>query len=262
MSEREYFSLRYLVPGFSFILIIVGLNFFPIFDFLMKVGGEAGINENMFGIVLSFLTLFAGSSIGFLVSQIWFLVFNSFRGEAKIYGPLEGAMEKYLDWGPRGTGKRDKDIALSTILDYLLLADKDEKKWKFCQRKWDLYIIMKCTLTALAVGLILGLGLRAFLNWSIYGTCMCANLGLPFQFSTLSALSKADVLLFGFTMLIMPICFVVIFFIAKQVFRNYYKMMELFISRVDNDFKKDLKKVFGADYFKNANPTENSDYFY
>lgn len=71
MPEREYFSFRYAIPGYTFLLLVVLINYIPLLTILRATG--AG---QVFGAFLAFLSLFTGSAIGFLVSQFWWLYFS------------------------------------------------------------------------------------------------------------------------------------------------------------------------------------------
>ena len=66
MSERSFFDWRTALPGYTFILIILGLNYSPLFEIFKSQG-----IQSTFGAILAFLTLVSGSAIGFLVSQVW-----------------------------------------------------------------------------------------------------------------------------------------------------------------------------------------------
>jgi hypothetical protein len=89
MPGRDYFSLRYAVPGFCFILITVGLNFLPI-----KIIIEAYGASDIFGVVLSFISLFASSAIGFIITQFWFAHFHHKHHDAKLFEEMEPLMKK------------------------------------------------------------------------------------------------------------------------------------------------------------------------
>jgi hypothetical protein len=115
MSEREYFSLRYAVPGFTFILIILGLNYSPLLSILRASG-----TTEVFGVFLSLLSLFAGSAIGFLVAQISYFYFHWRRIYSSAFKSLENAAKEKLGFNPKAKGK-EKDVMLSAILDNILL---------------------------------------------------------------------------------------------------------------------------------------------
>ena len=93
--------------------MITGLNYGPILTILTntKIGD--------FGIVLSFLSLFASSAIGFLVSQLWHTHFHRIRVYAKVYQNVLKDMETKLDWKPKQPEK-DSDIKTAAVLDYML----------------------------------------------------------------------------------------------------------------------------------------------
>ena len=64
MSVREYFSVRYLIPGSTFLLPILAYNIFPLYDFLKA----SQVSVSLFGAILAVL---GSPAVGFLVSQIW-----------------------------------------------------------------------------------------------------------------------------------------------------------------------------------------------
>lgn len=244
MPGREYFSLRYTVPGFIVILTIVGMNYSPIVDLL-----RIEETSNVFGVVLSFLSLFAGSAIGFLVAQFWFGYFNWQRLDAKrIFRDFEGLMQKKLGWKPDAP-ERDKtrDSTLSAVMDYMLLYEKDENKWGFCQRKWDIYHILSCALVSLIFGAFLGLLLRVFLNFFFYGI---------FLFPSLESLNieKPDLFLFVFALVCSGGFSALIWIMREGVFNEYKRMLRIFITRIGSkaDFIKDLEATFPK-YFRGAN---------
>jgi hypothetical protein len=73
MADRDYFDLRYAIPGFTFLLIVFLINYKLIENItspsLISIGD----------IFLGFLTLLSGSAIGFLITQIYFFL-PQFKG--------------------------------------------------------------------------------------------------------------------------------------------------------------------------------------
>jgi len=61
MSERRYFSLRYTVPGYTFILLVIGINYVPLIEFMKTTGAP-----EVFGAILAFASLLTGSALGYL----------------------------------------------------------------------------------------------------------------------------------------------------------------------------------------------------
>lgn len=245
MSGREYFSLRYAVPGFTFILIIVGLNYSPLLSILRELG-----TTEVLGVFLSFLSLFAGSAIGFLVAQIWYSYFHWRRIYcSNIFKRLENIAKEKLGFKSEVVGKK-RDVTLSAVLDYMLLSRIDEKYWKYCQRRWDIFHILSCTLVSLILGVCLGFIVR------ITFFCSLAEDGLrnivvyktyrPLleQFSTLSVEAKIDSLLFIFVLISVIALVLITLYGRRQVFNEYYKILEILIGECSEDFKKSLREAF------------------
>lgn len=247
MPEREYFSLRYLAPGFSFILIVIGLNYAPIIDILKATA--SGTNENALGLVLSLVSLLASSAIGFLISQFWFAWFNGRRIDARIYEPLEKTMNAKLGWKLGRKGK-ERDQALSSIMDYMLLRG-EEKEWKYCQRKWDIYMLLGCTLASLVLGVIVGLISRVTLNSLFYLVEPSKWLN---AFQSLDQVAKIDIMLFVFTLISVLFLGIVLSLTKGQAFGEYYPMMEILINRngSKSELKQELKEAF-PDLFEEKN---------
>jgi prepilin signal peptidase PulO-like enzyme (type II secretory pathway) len=242
VPEREYFSLRYAVPGFIIILIIVGLNYSPIVETLKPSGPS-----DIFGVVISFLSLFAGSAIGFLVAQFWFGWFNWRRIDAKrVYKRHLQIMKDKFRWRPEND-LEDKDNAsvLSAVLDYMLLYEKDNNKWGYCQRKWDIYHILSCSLISLIIGFSIGLPLRIAFNYWIFSSSSILD------FSALNTQTKTDVLLFMFTLLSVIVFLILVFLTRRQIFNEYHKMLDIFVNHMagNEKFLKELKDTF-PDHFE------------
>jgi len=246
MSDREYFSLRYAVPGFAFILIVVGMNYKPVFDILKGTD-----SSEVLGVFLSFLSLFAGSAIGFLVAQFWYSYFHWRRIYALVFKHHETLMEEEFSF-KSGTHGKDKDITLSAILDYILLSEKDEKYWKYCQRRWDIFHTLSCTLVSIKSGMITGLILRIVLVISFVGKGLGDLLSyatyqpLLEQFQTLTTEMKTDALLFVFTLVSAVALILVVIYGRMQVFNEYHKILEILIRKKarEPNFKKELREAF------------------
>jgi len=270
MSDREYFSLRYAVPGFSLILIVAGLNYLPIVAILKG----SGVND-IFAVVLSFLSLFAGSAIGFLVSQVWFLWFNFWKLDStRVNKHLEEVMNKTIGWIlEKKSGKlsilrkkkRERASVMSATIDYLLLTEKDDRNWRFCQRKWDLYHIMSCTLVSLIFGVTIGSALRASIEWLFYGRGIgeIVSAGVSAfggQVSGVAIDAKSDVLLVASTFASVLFLVLIIVFARRQVFNEYYEVLKIVITHRSSDKKKitkDLVKTFPVFFNEQVAPPDN-----
>ena len=69
MAERSYFSLRYAIPGYTFLLLFISINYRVVLS-SFQTGKMIPEFLDMF---FAFLIALSGSAIGFPVSQSWFL---------------------------------------------------------------------------------------------------------------------------------------------------------------------------------------------
>lgn len=251
MSDREYFSLRYAVPGFTFILTIVGVNYSNTLGFLRQSG-----STEAFGAFLSFLALFAGSAIGFLVAQIWFSYFHWRRiYYSHVFKHLESLLKENLNFEPKTAGK-GKDVTLSAVLDYILLYKRGEKYWKYCQRRWDIFHTLSCTSLSLKLGIFTGLLLRIILMCSFtskgLGELLNYEIYRPFieQFPSLSAQVKIDTLMVLFTLISVIVLIFILHYGKRQVFNEYFEIMKILIRKSSPEFQKSLNDVFPQFFIK------------
>lgn len=234
MSERDYFSLRYTVPGFVLILVIVGLNYNPINLILTRLG-----ITDVLGLAISITTLFASSAIGFLISQIWFAYFHSKRLFARILekDDVEEYMTDAFQWKPKKEkSDKERDTAMGTIIDYILnFGVKDNENvdriLKFFQRKIDLYHTMSSALVSLYLGLGLGLFFRILAVWSWSG----------YSFNP-----KLDFFLFELTTIMTGVFILTILYLRDELFFEYHPMLKLLLKNLDYKifFEDTFRKVF------------------
>lgn len=250
MSNREYFSLRYAVPGFVFILVIIGINYNTFFQILTNEG-----MTDYFGVALSLFSLFAGSAIGFLISQIWFAYFHYNRLYAKLAEPIEEIMEKKFGLIKKGDKeikkiKKNRDIAFGASIDYLLLNMDKKNKWEFFQRKVDIYHVLSSALVSLLFGTVIGLILRGGTQWILYGKL--------FSFPEFSNIQTGiDVLVFSFTLVTVIFFVFLLRYLQNEVFFEFYPMFKLLVS--NDEFKKksgDIKALF-HEVFPKEFPSED-----
>jgi uncharacterized protein YacL len=246
MSDREYFSLRYTVPGFVFILTIVGLNYSNVLSFLVEEG-----KIEVFGLVISLISLFASSAVGFLIAQIHFLWFHKMRDYAKILkrNDIETFMQRELGWKTKDKltemmkskdFEKKRDYSMGASLDYILLKSGNENIIDFLRRKIDLYHTMQSTLVSIYIGLIVGLIIRLLTIKSLSFNSM--NLDNTLFISTLIAVILLIIFLY--------------FLSHDEILFEYYPFIKLFIC--SKDAKKiitepNFREVF-KDYFEDKNP--------
>ena len=157
MSERTFFELRSALPGFIFIIITLSLN--P--EFLIALFRFAESSAS-FGIFLGFITILGGSALGFLVSQIWWIIFERvFHG---YYGcprrkSVNLLIEKYCI---------KKDVAddvqkMLVILNFFIHYKTDEGILSYISRRWDLYNLHGSIFTTYLFSLLIGCVSREFI---------------------------------------------------------------------------------------------------
>lgn len=143
MSRRDYFSVRYTIPGYTLILIVIGINYVPLLRFLEITG-----LESIFGAFLAFFSLFAGSALGFLVSQLywwWFLSKGALFGVKEFKKTLNALVEKYDLIRP--PWNKDTQMEVYALFDYVdnSVEKGKEKLLGLEARRWDMYHLLSIT---------------------------------------------------------------------------------------------------------------------
>jgi hypothetical protein len=160
MSERQYFALRYAIPGYVFILIVIALNYVP----LLKILEASGISD-VFGAFLAFFSLFSGSAIGFLVSQVWWFMWQKkcgILGEEAYDTSIKAFCENYGLKNPKSISDKNDKREFITALDYVCHFCVDEKLVKVGERRWDIYHVLSSAFHTLWIGLIVGIAIRLY----------------------------------------------------------------------------------------------------
>lgn len=240
MSERGYFSFRYMTPGFTFLLVVVSINIVPLF----KLATHSDI-----GTFLGFLSLAAGSAIGFLIAQIWMLKYMQ-RG--RILGitelqPIEQLLRaKCIQHGLRGQLGRAE---LCAILDYMTSRRTQKHVWDYMTRRLDMYHTLKATIYALGMGSVVALIFRLYFERFFIE---------PYNnFSSLETYcvwENAE----GFLLFVLLMCAALLICVLRAVERklmnNYCPVLQAFISHIFQerneedqpkiDVTKDLRTAF------------------
>jgi len=165
MSERTYFSLKYAIPGYTFILLVIGINYAP----LIKIIGS--ISTEVFAAFVGFLSLLGGSAIGFLVSQFWWYYFQSnggIFGVEKYKKPLKFFCEKYKIIYPKKFKEQNK---VTSIFDYVGFSEarsEDDPMLRLATSRWDMYHLLRAALWALGLGLLAGILLRIYFEYYLF----------------------------------------------------------------------------------------------
>lgn len=162
MPERSFFDLRYAVPGYTLILLIIGINYVPLFEITRRFP----IQSETLGAFLGFLSLLGGSALGFLISQVWWW---SFQRNLKEYGMCEKLIETLIDkYKLNIPQKAEEKRGIITICDYVIHSNKEEKIFRYVERRWDMYHLLSSEWYTLIVGSILGIFYRVLSHFVLF----------------------------------------------------------------------------------------------
>jgi hypothetical protein len=153
MSEREYFSVRYLIPGSTFLLLILAYNIFPLYGFLRT----SQVSVTLFG---AFLAVLGSPTVGFLVSQFWWK-WREFRHIPWKMGGAEILAKKLPSL--KSDGKNQAKALI--VYDYIFHSELHSKKnleglSKYAFRRYDNYVLLSCANMCLVLGASLGIAGR------------------------------------------------------------------------------------------------------
>jgi hypothetical protein len=167
MSQREFFSYRFAVPGYIFILFLLAINYVPLLTILKETGLDSA-----FGAFLAFLSLFTGSALGFMIAQFWWWWFNH-KGRTFGLKKLEGAEKALINkYKPEieNAAETERKKWHILIFDYIILnGDKQgDKLWKYAERRWDIYHVLSSTCLALIISYIIGVFVRIYFEIFIF----------------------------------------------------------------------------------------------
>jgi len=237
MSEREYFSYRYAIPGYTVILLVVAINYVPLLEILNSPQGG-----DFFGAFLAFLSLFTGSAVGFLISQFWWLRFlRKPQGGVFKIGGFEllksFLIEECMNYGL--IQEKKEQAPMEAILDYIRHRETKEEISKYAERRWDMYHVLSSTFYSLATGFGVGWAFRGYYQFSIFA---CAPVTFSAEF--LAELFAQLFILFCVVALLLTI-----YYGRKRLMTNYYPTLKAFIRHELGEMGKELPKVF-PDFFE------------
>lgn len=240
MSERQYFSLRYAIPGFALILVFIAINYVP----LLKIMKEVTEVSEVFGASLAFLALFSGSALGFLISQAWWWWFQckvGIWGIGKFKKAITAFFERYGLEKPCNTDEKRKFLS---VLDYVSHSCSDEKVLALAERRWDMYHILSSTYLTLGIGVVTAILCRFYYEWTVFNcSFLILNISSPFHAKAWTELVAVVGLLAGIAFLL--------FFLHRGRQWITISMSSLYEARIrtSNVKKDDLEKAF-PDIFK------------
>ena len=198
MSERGYFEKRTAIPGYTFVLIVIAINYVPLLEIL-----KTQQVPEVFGALLGFLALLGGSAIGFLVSQIWWwrwqktgAQYYDWRDRSKLSRPIDALIKKYSLIKGRAIADMKKVLAVYGYVVHFEMEKKGMKEVvRYTTRRWDLYHLHSSVRVTLFVAFLLGI-LSRFLFEIMDGRFKFSFLRNDFQWT--SAIPELVVLFLAF----------------------------------------------------------------
>jgi len=151
MSDRGYFSIRDAIPGYTLIMIVIGINFYPLYRISLDYEVWA------FGTAFGLVSLLGGSAIGFLVCQMWWAIFHLSNLHYR-WKPIGRLVEKY---GLSKERKREVVAVYGYVVHFEGARKKVEKNFAYTTRRWDLYHLLCSLIVAVALGCIVGFVMRS-----------------------------------------------------------------------------------------------------
>jgi len=141
MAERSYFSLRYAIPGYTFLLLFIVINYRVILPFPK---------------FFDFLIALSGSAIGFPITQTWFLwrrLRNTF------YNTIRNAIATFSNRyniiaNPTEEQKKVIVVAYSYVID--VVGERHRNLREYLDRRFDLFNTFGATIVSILWGLSLG----------------------------------------------------------------------------------------------------------
>lgn len=266
MPEREFFSFRFAIPGYILILLIISINYVPLFAILENT--KAG---EVFGAFLAFLSLFSGSALGFLISQFWWWWFDR---EGRSFGmnrckqAKDVFIQRYNGWTghklviPENDKSKKQKILLHLehIFDYVVLTAQgskgkersEDRLWSYAERKWDMYHVFSSTRLSLILGFALGTAFRIYYERFIFGAFrLLGNSAIADKV----ALPELWAYIF---LLVSSVILVILISIVRSNVENEYSETLTFIARHCDPDVKDLMRTFPDDDFKDEEKKSTS----
>lgn len=231
MSERTFFDQRYTTPGYVFILLLLIINL-GLLKNLFQMENIPNLAVTIIGLLLGFIL--SGPAIGFLVSQLWYLLSQTiFR--SRVY--LSNSVSKVLT---EECEVEDDDDILITISDHISHTYKNEEIRRYQERRWDLLNLMGSVCVTILLGLALGYAIR-WLQCSAIAWLACSKFNPWFD---------------GFVIVCSVVLCVIVSLGARQAIKEHQSMLVLIIRSKLKELKelkkerKKLRDLYPGAYFK------------
>lgn len=252
MSQRTFFTLRYGLPGYTFILMAILVAFHELKGVFFQPNS---VQSTVIGAFLAFLSLLSGGAIGFLVSELWYVVFTYvLMGNYGKFSKLRLSLrDKY--------GLTEDRHHQILFMDYILRQSSNEMQM-YTQRRFDLLHICCSTFVAIPIGLLFGLMIR--LGWFTMNTSLDTAIAsllrsplvMPDAYIHAVYMHLARMTTYDLgVVLIAAFLMILLFMSAWRVGKEHAMANKIAIMEVvnRNAFPKWLATdVFGEDYFRDS----------
>lgn len=250
MPERGYFETRTAIPGYTFILLILIINYQPLAYVLRGFSQFSSV----FGALLAFVALLGGSAIGHLVSQVWWFWFQ--RKEGQYYDlikrkeksrAIKATIKKYKL--TNGSGKDDIQNVLAVwgyVIHYEMGQNDMKEVLKYTTRRWDLFHLHSSIMVTLIVGTLLGALLRILSTFFIFEYYV----GKPIQWENL----YPEI---GVWILLTPIvvCLFCFFWKSRKWINSQYDAVSAAIIKNSKLQESHMRAIFPRNYFQTSEKT-------
>jgi hypothetical protein len=163
-QDRSFFNYRNVIPGYSFLLILLSMNIGGILTLVDQYTGDPAEIVAVIGIVIGFVTLFSGSALGYLLCQIWFLISHwafdayAFKWKTNKRRDLLKIIDKDIYTRPKSESHKEQ-----VFLDYVIheYGEKTPNVGSFFSRRWDVYNTNGASIFSIVFSFVIGFFLHS-----------------------------------------------------------------------------------------------------
>ena len=243
MAERSYFSLRLAIPGYTFLLLFISINFRVVLFSLQTIYKIPEFLELFYALLLAL----SGSAFGFLISQTWFwwcrwrdILYEAPKSEIATFS-------KHYNLVTNPTKQQKKMIVLAFSYVQNIMSKKYKSLDDYLNRRFDLFNTFGATMHSIFWGLSLGWAVR-LIAWHF--------LKKPFDFPLILSyklLGYTEFWVLVLTTLFGSVLFCLLWRRRDHVMEQYDLMAKVVIEMAyKNEIvePEELKRVFPSNIFK------------
>lgn len=240
MSERNFFSLRYALPGYTFILIMI-LVAYPSLIEMIKNFTETGMDLALVSALLAFFTLLGGSAIGFLISQFWYFSHNSVLKKYSLKHTRKFLRETF--------NLKENAHQEIVFLDYVFHNFSKQQRLDYVGRRFDLLHTLASTLLAVIFGVIFGI----FIKTDYFSINVAFTTELDFSFPSFTMYDCGITIIIIFLLIVLSHGF---FFIRREHSMMVNAAIKDTVELQEKFTQYKAEKIFSEKYFLKKVPTQ------